>query len=1037
MSSSKSRKSGSSNYVNKTTLVRKPGGVRRQVVTKKMGPTAVNEERDAMEVVIREEMSILTSTQAAALKENLATSAFHAEDGTVMEIDQDDGIMDILGDDGGDEWQDEAEAEVYIGALRATAQSPWRARLAVQYRDWGTRRERETTAWDQFLPSLANDYLTYLSAAAGYIDIPRPSPDLPSNMDSSKLQNPSIPTPNVGVENIVQIAPPTRRTAPHVMASCELLAYTVKVYNLFTLDSSITIFRTQESQSAALDLIKYGYIAKTPTFPNVAVSIGTLALLFRIRQRKASMSIESFAKVVCDWYTIPYKRSVREVFADTFEIYLRIVHLVDRRVYKVLGWEGSDWRIKCSCRACCYKLENEPELEISRIVCMDGNNSLKRMKVDQNRKVGDSRVMEDCDYFLSPEYVDRFANEVRGKSMKGPAVPVEESSSNIEEAQNSDDAEDARSVEGDPTDGADVDQGDISEEEKLKRKAIKACVKNWKAAAADEKKSMWEIFDESGIFASACRHGLIMVVVDMLRSGELAKYPLAVLNKLLEVLDPDLMDIYDIGCNFEKTALNSALVGPLFREKKARMCVPAFHGYSHCYTCQLVYHPNTIKGMGLEDGETMERTFSSSNALAPVIRFASKYRRRLLIDTYFKQVDEDKYLATGTFLLDNMVQAHDIIEQEKSVQSTLESLGITEDVIAKWGTEEAEYFASLTDQSPYNIHEVAYVELLQDFWEMEKKRAQMSRQAEIFVPALTPASREDQFKIGRKKETERRKVNQACLRMDHELIELEVVLGIGENGRWTPANPKFKETVKFLNEKKFLDAVEHLQRLVIMRLFELHKLNIAQTATYNRAADALEPKRPHVRWEQVSKLTFVEEFAFLRDTRNDIRGKGWTDPTNRELIKKWHRIKRAHEEIVRCQVETRRLHTAIRDEHALFNRVLSNMSKTDPMYVAVEGFCKRRRAIDEHLLTRIHQIYALPWWTGPKGPGVRLGSQPVVEEPGLSSGALGPEIEPGTSIPIIDAEERDSGDEHEDEEKQQQMDLVADWTSRLHLIGRK
>lgn len=301
------------------------------------------------------------------------------------------------------------------------------------------------------------------------------------------------------------------------------------------------------------------------------------------------------------------------------------------------------------------------------------------------------------------------------------------------------------------------------------------------------------------------------------------------LSKLLEILDPNLMDIYDIGCNFEKTMLNSALVGPLFREKKAHMCVPAFHGYSHCYTCQLAYHPNVIKGMGLEDGETMERTFSSSNALAPVIRFASKYRHRLLIETYFKQVDEDKYLATGQFLLNNMIQANDIIKQESAVCRTMENLGITEDVIAQWGREESEYFASLADEAPYNVEEVAYVELLQEYWDMERKRADVNARKSGFAAAVEAASYDDQFKAGRKIETERRQVNQACRRLDQELIALEVNLGIEMNGRWTAAHPKYKETAKFLSEKKFLDALERLQRLVNMRLFELHKLNIAQT----------------------------------------------------------------------------------------------------------------------------------------------------------------------------------------------------------------
>ncbi|KAG6857076.1 hypothetical protein C0991_004818, partial [Blastosporella zonata] len=62
-------------------------------------------------------------------------------------------------------------------------------------------------------------------------------------------------------------------------------------------------------------------------------------------------------------------------------------------------------------------------------------------------------------------------------------------------------------TEGDPTDG---DTNSLS-----------SCTINWKAAASDEKKKMWAIFDEAGIFASACRHGFILWIADMIQSGEL------------------------------------------------------------------------------------------------------------------------------------------------------------------------------------------------------------------------------------------------------------------------------------------------------------------------------------------------------------------------------------------------------------------------------------------------------------------------------------------------------------------------------------
>jgi hypothetical protein len=37
----------------------------------------------------------------------------------------------------------------------------------------------------------------------------------------------------------------------------------------------------------------------------------------------------------------------------------------------------------------------------------------------------------------------------------------------------------------------------------------------------DVTSKMWGIFDETGIFLVLCRHGFVLVIVDMIRSGEL------------------------------------------------------------------------------------------------------------------------------------------------------------------------------------------------------------------------------------------------------------------------------------------------------------------------------------------------------------------------------------------------------------------------------------------------------------------------------------------------------------------------------------
>ena len=153
------------------------------------------------------------------------------------------------------------------------------------------------------------------------------------------------------------------------------------------------------------------------------------------------------------------------------------------------------------------KLHDEPKLKYRRLLCMDGNDSLKRIRSTGQRQTADIRVFSESDYFIPREEVDKFANEVRGRvSAKANPVPSDDQ----------DDWEDvmddvpisSEDTGGDPTDGAD-------------HLAADGCVHNWKAAQSDSKKKSWEIFEENGLFASACRHGLILWIMDMVRSGEL------------------------------------------------------------------------------------------------------------------------------------------------------------------------------------------------------------------------------------------------------------------------------------------------------------------------------------------------------------------------------------------------------------------------------------------------------------------------------------------------------------------------------------
>jgi hypothetical protein len=244
------------------------------------------------------------------------------------------------------------------------------------------------------------------------------------------------------------------------------------------------------------------------------------------------------------------------------------------------------------------------------MLVLDGNNLLKQMKTGRGqREVGDVRELDDSDYFLSTTFVDLFKNEIcRPAQTRTKQEPEEEDIGQ--------------------------DEGYITKAEDTQ---LENCASNWKAAASREKKRMWGVFDETGIFASACPHGFVLWLVDMIQSGELyvnlisppvvavtcssrAKYPLSMVAKAMEVFGSHLLIGYGIGCVFGGTILSTSL-GAKFQESGSQTCVNTFHGYSHNYECQCKNHPNNIAGIGLEDLETLEQVFSSSNALAAVTQY--------------------------------------------------------------------------------------------------------------------------------------------------------------------------------------------------------------------------------------------------------------------------------------------------------------------------------------------------------------------------------------------------------------------------------
>ncbi|KAL0058192.1 hypothetical protein AAF712_015142 [Marasmius tenuissimus] len=415
-------------------------------------------------------------------------------------------------------------------------------------------------------------------------------------------------------------------------------------------------------------------------------------------------SAHDSASTVYHVYLPTYMRFPTPTLEDqlrvAYDAYLAIQREVQSRVDCDLGRDPHQHFIRHVCPPCMYQLNNEAPLKPAILLAMDGNNSLKM--VDSEKCRIDTRRLEHPRW-LDATTVDVFKDEVANSHKRSQATKPKPDDSDHQST----------------CDGPEFDQDevvawlDVNEIEGLET-CVDTCVECWKAAGPDANKKMYSFFAISGIFISVCRHGHVLVLCDMHWSGELMKYPLVVVQALLEQYRKDIGLGYDIMCAFLKTLLRS----PQLREKviacRLRGVVPSFHGHAHNRKCQVSWHPMYIDGVGLEDFEECERTFSESNHLAATTRLATEFHCHQSLMEHFDFHDVDKHMTSGNFIYQNYCQAVERITTDSPLFLELcEQYGISEDDRERFLREETEHFTREYTESPEVTARLNYVELLQ------------------------------------------------------------------------------------------------------------------------------------------------------------------------------------------------------------------------------------------------------------------------------------------------------------------------------------
>ncbi|KAG1791005.1 hypothetical protein EV424DRAFT_1549531, partial [Suillus variegatus] len=341
----------------------------------------------------------------------------------------------------------------------------------------------------------------------------------------------------------------------------------IKVVDVFCAEKvPLTILSTDSFIASAL--VRQGIIPSSPISPTTGSTVQALKLYHTARQRNPHFSIQAYVKTLCDLQGVQFYAYLSRQFSIALDVYLQILTSVNMLVDKALRRGDPHWRLKHACPACTYKLQGEVPMKFSLLYAMDGNDSLKRVLKKSTQDDLDTEdnsplaqrsselpttqvVRGDC--YLLNEYIEQFARD-------SPA--------------------DMLSLDDDKDN---------------------PCAGCWKNMQDEKTKKMWGVFDESGIFMSICRHGFSLVIADMVQSGEQAKYPLAVVSKLLDTFGSNLGGGYDIGCRF-KTTLSRSSLGQRARELNHTSLVEGIStDTTHQRLCQLDNSATYVDGIGLED----------------------------------------------------------------------------------------------------------------------------------------------------------------------------------------------------------------------------------------------------------------------------------------------------------------------------------------------------------------------------------------------------------------------------------------------------
>src|SRR5260221_8014051 len=181
-----------------------------------------------------------------------------------------------------------------------------------------------------------------------------------------------------------------------------------------------------------------------------------------------------------------------------------------------------------------------------------------------------------------------------------------------------------------------------------------ACKDSFVAADEQREKASKKYFEDTGLMASVCCHGILLFNVSLWTPGEQQFYTFTLLSMLLEHLSNSwkVGCLYDIGCQIHH-ATHKWDFALEWREHLS-WGVSIFHTYRHQWACQLWYHPHKDTLWGLLDGEGCERFWSKLCHLISRLCVMGYHHRLFVLDMQIEHITTKKHFQLPRWLKEHL-----------------------------------------------------------------------------------------------------------------------------------------------------------------------------------------------------------------------------------------------------------------------------------------------------------------------------------------------------------------------------------------------